>query len=116
MMTRLFASALLVAGLSQAALAQTSTQPSQRSGAATSTQGAETLPQAIQQRLTSSGFSDVKVVPRSFVVLAKDSSGRPVMMHITPDSIAIMTEVPVSSSTTGAGGGNSTDSGQGQTK
>jgi hypothetical protein len=116
MMTRLFASALLVAGLSQAALAQSTSQPSELSGAATNAQGAEALPQAIQQQLTSSGFSDVRVVPRSFVVFAKDRNGRPVMMHLTPNSMMIMTEVPVSGSTTGAGGGNSTDSGQSGTK
>jgi hypothetical protein len=113
MMTRLFASALLVVGLSQAALAQTSTQQNQRSGAAENTQAPENLPQELRQKLTSSGFTDVKVVPSSFVVSAKDKDGRPVMMRITPTSMTVLTELPVSNTpTTGAGSDSSTNPGQ----
>jgi hypothetical protein len=111
MMTRLFASALLVAGLSQVALAQDSSQQNPPSGAA-NTQAPEALPQKLAQKLSSAGFSDVKVVPSSFVVSAKDKAGRPVMMHITPTSMTILTEVPVNdASTTGAGGDNPSNSG-----
>ena len=113
MMTRLFASALLVVGLSQAALAQTSTQQNQRSGAAENTQAPENLPQELRQKLTSAGFTEVKVVPSSFVVSAKDKDGRPVMMRITPTSMTVLTELPVSSTpTTGAGSDSSTNPGQ----
>ena len=113
MVNRLFASALLVAGLTQAALAQGSVQQNQSSTSAENTQAPENLPLELRQKLTSAGFSDVKVVPSSFVVSAKDRNGHPVMMHITPHSMTLMTEVPVSNpSTTGAGGDSSTNSGQ----
>jgi hypothetical protein len=110
MMTRLFASAVLVVGLSQAALAQstaqqnqpsTSTQPNQPS-TAENAQAPQNLPQSLRQRLTSAGFSDVNIVPSSFVITARDKNGRPVMMRITPNSMTFLTEIPAdSSSTTG---------------
>jgi methionine-rich copper-binding protein CopC len=111
MVTRLFASALLVAGLSQAVLAQGSIQQNQPSGSTENTQAPENLPVELRQNLTSAGFTDVKVVPSSFVVSAKDKNGHPVVMHITPHSMTLMTEVPVSN-TTGAGSDSSTNSGQ----
>jgi methionine-rich copper-binding protein CopC len=103
MVIRLFASALLIAGLSQAALAQGSAQQNQPSSSATNTQAPENLPVELRQKLTSAGFSDVKVVPSSFVVSAKDPQGRPVMMHLTPHSMTVMTEVPVGNTTSGTG-------------
>src|ERR1700759_5353845 len=113
MVNRLFASALLVVGLSQAALAQDSPQQNRPAASAENTQAAEMLPLELRQKLTSAGFSDVKVVPSSFVVSAKDQNGRPVIMHITPHSMTLLTEVPASNpSTTGAGGDSSTNSGQ----
>jgi hypothetical protein len=117
MKTQLFASALLVASLSPAALAQSSSQENQASdqpsGAAQAARTPEALPQELQQRLTSAGFSDVKVVPRSFVVSAKDKNGRQVLMHITPTSTMIMTEVPIGRLTTGAGGSSTGNMGNG---
>ena len=45
----------------------------------------------LQQKMTSnlqqSGFTDVKVMPDSFLVQAKDKTGNPVKMFITPDSM-----------------------------
>lgn len=111
MMNRLLASALLVVGLSLPALAQGSSQQSQLSNSAENTKAPEALPQELRQKLTSAGFSDVKVVPSSFVVSAKDKSGHPVLMHITPNSMTLMTEIPVTDqSTTGAGTPNSDQS------
>jgi hypothetical protein len=101
MMTRLFTSAVLVVGLSQAALAQSSAQQNQPS-TAENTQAPQNLPQSLRQRLTSAGFSDVNIVPSSFVITARDKNGRPVMMRITPNSMTFLTEIPAdSSSTTG---------------
>lgn len=37
--------------------------------------------------LQQSGFTDVKIVPDSFLVRAKDKSGSPVTMFIGPDSV-----------------------------
>ncbi len=43
--------------------------------------------------LTQSGFSDVKVMPGSFYVRAKDQSGNPVSMFITPNSMEEVTTI-----------------------
>jgi methionine-rich copper-binding protein CopC len=113
MVTRLFASAILLAGLSQTVLAQGSVNQNQPSNAAENTQAPENLPIELRQKLTSAGFSDVKVVPSSFVVSAKDQHGRPILMHLTPHSMTVMTEVPVSNtSTSGAGGASPANSDQ----
>lgn len=46
--------------------------------------------------LTKAGFTDIKIMPSSFMVRAKDSQGNPVMMVINPDSLTEVTEAPVS--------------------
>lgn len=52
---------------------------------------------AIQARLTQdldkAGFTNVEVMPESFLVRAKDKEGRPVMMVINPDSITSLTAI-----------------------
>ena len=56
--------------------------------------------------LQKSGFTDIKIMPESFLVRAKDQQGNPVMMVINPDSITAVTEIPGgnrSSATTGSG-------------
>ncbi|CAN5511002.1 hypothetical protein BH11PSE4_BH11PSE4_07220 [soil metagenome] len=94
-LTRLAIAALLATG-STIALAQ-----------AASTNGSASAPgssaPAIQQQMTNnlqqSGFTNVRVMPDSFLVQANDKSGNPVTMFITPNS---MTEVAEIGSTTGA--------------
>jgi hypothetical protein len=49
------------------------------------------LRQQVQQNLSKAGFSDIKIMPESFLIRAKDPSGNPVMMVINPDSIAAVT-------------------------
>lgn len=49
--------------------------------------------QQVKQDLEQAGFSNVQVMPESFLVRAKDKQGRPVMMVINPDSITAVTEV-----------------------
>src|SRR4051794_32684849 len=71
--------AILVPG---AALAENTN--SNMSGSSTAAQSSQPLPQQIQQKLTSQGFRDVKVVPGSFLVSAKDKQGDPVTMIIGP--------------------------------
>jgi hypothetical protein len=39
-----------------------------------------------RQDLSQAGFTDIKIMPESFLVRAKDKAGRPVMMVINPDS------------------------------
>jgi hypothetical protein len=113
MIIRLFASALLVAGLSQAALAQSSTQQNQPSTSAEDTQAPQALPQSLRQRLNSAGFSNGNMVPGSMLITARDQKGRPVLTLITPRSVFFLGEIPVANSTAaGAGGGDSNESAQ----
>ncbi len=94
----------IVTLVASAAVAQTpSAQPSQQNNTA-----AKQSPQAVQQQvrknLQDAGFTDIQLMPSSFLVRAKDKSGNPVMMVINPDSITAVTEIePHGSSTTGQG-------------
>ncbi len=63
--------------------------------------------QQVQQNLSKAGYTDIKIMPESFLVRAKDPSGNPIMMVINPDSVAAVTFAP--SNTGNANGtGNST--------
>jgi hypothetical protein len=57
------------------------------------------LQQQVRGNLRQAGFTDIKVVPDSFLVQAKDKTGNPITMMINPDSV---TEV-VDSGAAGAG-------------
>jgi hypothetical protein len=50
------------------------------------------LSQKLRDDLTKAGFTDITIMPSSFVVRAKDSQGKPVMMVINPDSLTKVTE------------------------
>lgn len=80
------------------AMAQTtgSTSPTNpnTSTAATDTPVAPgTMQRDVKNDLEKAGFTDVKVMPSSFLVRAKDKQGRPVMMVINPDSVTEITNV-----------------------
>src|SRR5581483_12471388 len=47
--------------------------------------------QQVQQNLSKAGFTDIKIMPESFLVRAKDPNGNPVMMVINPDSVTAVT-------------------------
>src|SRR5690242_177263 len=97
MLGRLVTSTIVFVGLAGVAFAQTGTQsPSSSSGSATTGSSStpeagstKNIPQEIQSRLTSKGFSDVKVVPGSYLVSAKDKDGDPVTMIIGPHSMTM---------------------------
>ncbi len=57
----------------------------QSSTAATAKQ--ESIRQEVRANLQQAGFTDIKVMPDSFFVRAKDKSGNPVAMIINPDSV-----------------------------
>jgi hypothetical protein len=63
------------------------------------------LQQQLTARLQKAGFTDVKVLPDSFLVRADDKSGNAVMMSITPDSMTELTAVNVHSQHKGASAG-----------
>ena len=47
----------------------------------------------VKSDLEKAGFTDINVMPSSFLVRAKDKAGRPVMMVINPDSVTEITDV-----------------------
>jgi hypothetical protein len=47
--------------------------------------------QIIYHSLSQAGFSDIRVMPNSFVVHAKDPQGNRVVMLVTPNSVAAVT-------------------------
>lgn len=60
--------------------------------------------QQIMQQLSQAGFTDVHVMPESFLVRAKDPHGNPVMMVINPDSVTAVTAMGGGQMGQGAGG------------
>jgi len=55
--------------------------------------GTAALQSKIHSELSQAGFTDIHVMPQSFLVRAKDSSGNPVMMVINPDSVTAITRM-----------------------
>jgi hypothetical protein len=67
--------------------------------------------QKIRQDLESAGFTDVKVVARSFVVQARSKDGNPVVMTIGPHGMSVFEAMSAggsSSGTVGSGSGGTT--------
>ena len=50
-------------------------------------QAAMHIGSALRAELTKAGYSDINIMPTSFMVRAKDSQGNPVMMVISPNSV-----------------------------
>jgi hypothetical protein len=48
----------------------------------------------IYENLSQAGFSDIRIMPRAFLVHAKDRQGNPVVMMITPNSVMALTAAP----------------------
>jgi hypothetical protein len=94
--TLLVAAAILTT-VSSAALAQAAGSNSGAAPAATTTANPQPVGSSVRQQLTNglqqSGFTDIKVVPDSFLVQAKDKSGNPVTMFIGPNSATEVTTV-----------------------
>jgi hypothetical protein len=66
--------------------------PGQQSGMS-GDHGHMAIRQRIKQDLEQAGFTNVQVMPESFLVRAHDRQGRPVMMVINPDSVVGVTEM-----------------------
>ncbi len=91
-----------------AAIAQTNATPaandSTAAPAANATTNAPTsLRSHLRDSLQKAGFSDIKVVPSSFVISAKDKDGNPVFMTVTPDSFTEVSELGGKSSKSASG-------------
>jgi hypothetical protein len=63
--------------------ASTSSATATQSGSSSNTQTARAH---FMRDLKNDGFTDIKIMPESYMVRAKDKQGRPVMMVINPDS------------------------------
>lgn len=77
---------------------QSSVAPGSSNGSAISANNgsgtsAPQISQKLRQSLTQAGYTDVQVVPESFLIHAKNKSGNPVMMMVTPDSMTEVTAV-----------------------
>jgi sporulation protein YlmC with PRC-barrel domain len=101
----LLASAALLV-LSPAAMAQNAnTAPNENANQTTAHQH---LRSNLRSMLEKSGYKDIRVMPSSFVVRARDNDGNPVIMSISPDTFAEVTDVGnTTASTTGAVGNGS---------
>lgn len=86
MFGRILTCTLLSIGLVDAAFAQPMAPEAQ-----TPEQIAQRVPQQIRDKLTEQGFTDVQVIPGSFLVSAKDKNGNPVRMLIGPNSTSVLT-------------------------
>lgn len=89
--TPLIAAAVLTAASAAAITLSSPTLSSAASGCSSAKAQASSLPQQMTKNLRESGFSNVKVMPNSFLVQAKDKSGDPVRMFITPNSMVEIT-------------------------
>jgi len=86
---------LLTCGIAGSAAAATNTAPAGSAGgenAAPPPQAPSHISERLRNDLTKAGFTDITIMPSSFLVRAKDSQGNPVMMVINPDSFTEMTE------------------------
>ena len=92
--------ALVGAGIAAPALAATTTPPANQNPTTTMS-----VRDQVRDELTKSGFTDVQVMPESFLVRAKDSKGNPVMMIINPDSFTELTKISPKTETGGNAGG-----------
>lgn len=91
-----------------------STSPGQQSSSAGG-QNTMAVQQHMKQDLEQAGFTNVQVMPESFLVRAHDKQGRPVMMVINPDSITAVTQVGASGQSGSGSSGDSKSGGSGAT-
>jgi hypothetical protein len=120
MWSKLLAATGLTLALALPAAAQSTQSPSSDNSNASSgqqagqgSQDAMHVRQKVKQDLEQAGFTNVQVMPESFLVRAKDKQGRPVMMVINPDSVTAVTEMNgngQSGSSSNSSGSNSSGS------
>lgn len=85
---------LLSCGFAGSAVAATDTAPTgptNSQSATTNTQAPARVSQKLRDDLTKAGFTNITIMPSSFLVRAKDSQGNPMIMVINPDSVTAVT-------------------------
>jgi hypothetical protein len=75
------------------ATAEQSVNPVTGSSSVTGMSAHGSIRTQLQSMLQNQGYSDVRVIPSSFLVRAKDKDGNPVLMSVSPDSITEVAEV-----------------------
>jgi hypothetical protein len=75
------------------ATAEQSVNPAAGSSSATASSAHGSIRSQLQTMLQNQGFSDVRVIPSSFLVRAKDKDGNPILMSVSPDAITEVAEV-----------------------
>ena len=92
MTSRILIPALLgIAVALPAAAATTSTNGSSNAAVSTGQNATPQIAAKIRSNLEQAGFTDIQVVPQSFLVRAKDKQGNPAMMVMTPTSFTMVT-------------------------
>ncbi len=77
------------------ALAATGSSTSNSSSSSNSSpQSSMEIQQDLHQSLTQAGFTDINIIPGSFLVHAKDKKGHPVEMMINPNSVVEISSIP----------------------
>jgi len=66
--------------------------PNAGQGSMSNQSGNMHIAQKMRDDLSKAGFTDIHIMPSSFLVRAKDSAGNPVMMVVNPDSVTAITE------------------------
>ena len=84
------------AAIAQTNAPNTSTAAPSTHAASDSTNTATPLRDNIRGMLQKSGFSDIKMLPSSFMIRAKDQQGNPVVMSVSPDSVTEISELGTS--------------------
>lgn len=85
--TALIAGAAFAQGTNSSSTATNTNNPPSTSN--TSGASSQSLPHELEAKMRDQGFTDVKVVPGSFIVSAKDKQGDPVTMVIGPHSLSV---------------------------
>ena len=87
---------LLAGGFAVSAAAATTTPAPAGSAtdqnAAPNAQAPTHISQRLRDDLSKAGFTNITIMPSSFLVRAKDSQGNPVIMVINPDSLTEVTQ------------------------
>lgn len=84
------------AAIAQTSAPNTSTAAPAANSASNSADTATPLRDNIRGMLQKSGFTNISMLPSSFMIRAKDQQGNPVVMSVSPDSITEISELGTS--------------------
>jgi hypothetical protein len=84
---------LLIASIAAVTLTLPQMASAQSSPPPQGPQNQQSMQSQVKSNLEHAGFTNVQVMPSSFLVRAKDKDGNPVMMVINPDSVTAVTEM-----------------------